>query len=344
MTATSLGWVRTRRQVLKTLATAGASALVPWDFLVAQAPKGGKVDVHSHSFPRGQTLRDAPRGLPPEATIEAMDKYGISVSMLSVFNYERDSFYSGKPEAIAAVRKNNEYQAELVQRYPKRFGFFANVPLNNVDGSLKEIAYAMDTLKADGMALWTSTPDKKYPGNDMYKPIMEELNRRKVAILVHPADPLCCRDIDPPVTDGMSEWDFDVTRAAESLLMHGTFENSPNIKFIFVHSGGTIPMLAGRIRDTIKLTIPDHADLAPKVFDLLKRQYYDIAHAAFPFSFGALRNFAPNSQILFGTDFPFPMSYTTDQIPSLGLSEAELQAIYNGNALRLFPRLESLLS
>ena len=79
----------------------------------------------------------------------------------------------------------------------------------------------MDTLKADGMAMWTSTPDKKYPGNDMFKPVMEELNRRKAVVFIHPAAPMCCQNLDPPVTGAMGEYDFDVTRVAESLLVHG---------------------------------------------------------------------------------------------------------------------------
>lgn len=333
---------RTRRQVMKTLGLTGVAALTSWDFLTAQAPKRGKIDVHSHTYPPGQANGKA-AAWKPETTIEAMDKYGISVSILTAINVSRDPFYSGKPDAAGAVRANNEYHAKLVQQYPKRFGFFANIPINDVDGSLKEIEYAMDTLKADGMAMWTSTPDKKYTGNDMYKPIMEELNRRKVAVFIHPADPWCCRNIDPPVPDIMGEYDFDVTRAGESLLMHGTFESSPDIKFIFVHSGGAIPMLAGRIRDRVR--VGKREDLIPKVFDLFKKQYYDIAHAAFPFPFGALRNFVPNSQILFGTDFPAePMASTMDPIPTLGLPAASLEAIYKGNAQRLFPRLKALLA
>jgi predicted TIM-barrel fold metal-dependent hydrolase len=119
----------TRRRVVKALGFAAAGALTPRDFLTAQAPKRGKIDVHSHTYPPGQANGKA-AAWKPETTIEAMEKYGISVSMLSAINGSRDPFYSGKPEAAAAVRANNEYHAKLVQQYPKRFGFFANVLLS----------------------------------------------------------------------------------------------------------------------------------------------------------------------------------------------------------------------
>ena len=74
------------------------------------------------------------------------------------------------------------------------------------------------------------------------------------------------------------------------------------------------------------------------------KQYYEIGHAAFPFPFVALSKLVPNSQILFGTDYPAePVTSTTDEIPSLGLSKKQLDAIYRDNALRLFPRLKSLV-
>ena len=125
----------------------------------------------------------------------------------------------------------------------------------------------------------------------------------------------------------------NVTRAGESLLMHGTFESSPDIKFIFVHSGGAIPMLAGRIRDRVKQG--KREDLEPKVFDLLRKQYYDIAHASFPFPFGALRNFVPNSQILFGTDDPF-IGADTKHVTRLPITTADKDLILGGNAKTMF--------
>ncbi|MEQ1946093.1 MAG: amidohydrolase family protein [Bryobacteraceae bacterium] len=335
----------TRRDILKTMAVAGAGTLLPWESSMAQAPKRGtgKIDVHQHT--RQPLPGQAPGNNPwtPEQTLEQMDKYGISVSVLSAINASRDRFYTPNTDAIAAARNSNEYHAKLVHDHPQRFGFFANLPINHTDASLKEIEYALDTLKADGIGLWTSTADGKYPGQDAFKPIWDEVNRRKLPVYLHPGGaPICCRSIDTPVSDAMLEFDFDVTRAAASLLIHGTLERNPDIKFILPHSGGAVPMLIGRMKDRVAAS--KRPELKPMVYDLFRKQYYEIGHAAFPFPFAAVSKLVPNSQLLFGTDFPAePITSTTDEIPGLNLTKQQLDAIYRDNALRLFPRLKSLV-
>ena len=133
-----------RRDLLKTMAVAGAGALVPWESSMAQgAKKGtGKIDVHQHTrqpIP-GQAQGNNP--WTPEQTLEQMDKYNIAVSVLSAINAGRDKLYAPGTDAIAAVRNSNEYHAKLVHDHPQRFGFFANIPINHPDASLKEIEYA----------------------------------------------------------------------------------------------------------------------------------------------------------------------------------------------------------
>ena len=78
-----------------------------------------------------------------------MDKFGIAFAMMSNPGASAP-VYDGTEKGNDAARRSNEYGAKFASQYPKRIGFFAAIPMNNTDGALKEIEYALDTLKADG--------------------------------------------------------------------------------------------------------------------------------------------------------------------------------------------------
>ena len=88
--------------------------------------------------------------------------------------------------------------------HPGRFGSFAMVPLTDTDGALREIEYALDTLKADGIGLLTSYGDK-WLGDPLFLPVMEELNRRKAVVYTHPYRNDCCRNLVPDVFEPLIE-------------------------------------------------------------------------------------------------------------------------------------------
>src|SRR5258707_13131553 len=79
----------------------------------------------------------------------------------------------------------------MMRDHPGRFGLFATLSMLEVDATLKEIEYAFDTLKADGIGLQSSYRDK-WLGNPAYKPGLGELNRRK-AVLYVPSLVASCR-------------------------------------------------------------------------------------------------------------------------------------------------------
>ncbi|MEN6591662.1 MAG: amidohydrolase family protein [Methanobacterium sp.] len=89
-------------------------------------------------------------------------------------------------------RKTNEIYAGLIENHPERFGAFATLPLPDVDAAFEELEYALDVLKLDGVFL-LSNYDGYYPGDTRFERLFSELNRRKVAVSVHPATPLASR-------------------------------------------------------------------------------------------------------------------------------------------------------
>ncbi|MBA3898541.1 MAG: amidohydrolase, partial [Sphingomonadaceae bacterium] len=238
-------------------------------------------------------------------------------------------WFGDAPAARRIARSCNEYAARLAVDYPGRFGCFATLPLPDVEGSLSEIAYALDILKVEGIGLKTSYDDK-WLGHPAFDPIMEELNHRKAIVYTHPTLADCCKTILPALPPSLIEYGADTTRAIANLLVTKTVIRFPNIRFIFSHGGGTMPYLAQRFINSLDAQLPNG------VIPELRRFYYDTAQAFHPATIAALTKLIPISQILFGTDFPYRTARTTwEALLNDGLKAEDLHLIANGNARRL---------
>lgn len=226
-----------------------------------------------------------------------------------------------------------------MQEHRTKFGLFGSIPVPDLDGALKEIEYIYDTLRVDGVGIHSNDNKGRWPGDPYFEPLWQELNRRNAIVYVHPMAPLCCRDLKYGPGAPMVEYDFDVTCAVASIIVNGVMFRYPNIRFITVHSGGTVPMLAGRMKDRL----PEGSEkyLPNGLYAELRKWYYDIAHASFPWPMAAMRAFMPESQILFGTDYsPEPIESTVDELPGLRLPRAFEAMMLRGNAEQLFPRFK----
>jgi predicted TIM-barrel fold metal-dependent hydrolase len=205
-----------RRELIRALAAGAAGAKLPIGSVKAQTRRG-RIDVHHHMMPSFVDLW-ASREWSPQVSLEAMDRFGTETAILSVTGIQplfADLFYDGSERAKTLIRRMNDYGAKLAADYPKRFGFFAALPMPDPDACLKEIGYAFDTLKCDGVTMFTDTGDK-WPGDPLFRPVFEELNRRKAVLFFHPSVPKCCRGLIPGTSDTTLEFDFDTTRAIAS--------------------------------------------------------------------------------------------------------------------------------
>jgi predicted TIM-barrel fold metal-dependent hydrolase len=229
----------------------------------------------------------------------------------------------------------------MVRDHPGRFGLFATLPMIDVDSSLKEIDYALGTLKADGFGLQTNYGDK-WPGDPAYRRIFEELNRRKAVVYFHPLVASCCGRLSVGTFPAVIEVPHDTTRAVASLLLSGSFARYRDIKWLFSHAGGTVPMLAGRMEYFFNFR-KDRDQFAPNGIEAeLQRLYYDTANATHPSSMAALLKLIPDSQVTYGSDYPYvPMDTQIQSLQKLGLSASQVAAIESGNATRLLPRFRA---
>ncbi|OGA02772.1 MAG: hypothetical protein A3I00_01565 [Betaproteobacteria bacterium RIFCSPLOWO2_02_FULL_64_12] len=314
-------------------------------------PQPHRIDTHHHIIPpkylaraRDQVLGVAHVHAPklinwtPAMALEAMDQGGVATAVTSISS---PGVWFGDDAAGREIARDcNEFAAGMASDHKGRFGVFAALPLPDVDGSLREIEYSFDVLKVDGIGLMTNYGDT-WPGNARFAPVFDELNRRKAVIYFHPTAPGFCTGLLPEIPPPTIEFPFDTTRAILTLLYAGTFSRCPDIRFIFSHAGGALPMLAYRIAAVTGTRKELLARLPNGVMHELKKLYYDVVNASNPISFNAIRQLVGIPQLLYGSDFPFwsPQS-TAAALAELGLSPGELRSVERDNALALFPRLK----
>lgn len=309
-----------------------------------------RIDTHHHPYPpayikaTGDILKRTTHAFydrltkwQPTQAIEAMDQDGIAISVLSIAT---PSVWLGDAAASRKLaRECNDYAARMQSDYKGRFGHFATLPLPDVEGSLREIEYAYDTLEADGIALTTNYIDK-YPGEAEWAAVFDELNRRKAVVYFHPTAASFAfnrvKDIPPPTI----EFPFDTTRTITSLLFSGTLSRCPDIKWIFSHGGGALGMVANRLVGLAK-NRPELAARVPNgVKHELSKLYLDVVGIVTPGALQAILDIVPMTNLLFGTDYPFwKPEETIHGLAGLTLPAADLAAIERGNALRLMPGL-----
>ena len=303
-----------------------------------------RIDIHHHMLP-GAWIAEARSHKPdnswgpnlldwtPARAVEAMDAHGIATGITELGL--PGVWWAAPGDVRRLARFCNEYAAGMIRDFPGRFGMFATLPFPDIDGTLAEIAFALDELRADGIALLTSYGDV-WAGDASFAPVYEEMDRRRAVVHVHPTVPTSCIGLIPGISAATNEYLFDTARAIANLLHTRTAERYPGIRWIFSHGGGAFVPLAHRILNSLSKHSPTvRAELEAQ----LETFWFDVCTAVNAPAFGGLRALVPTDRMLFGTDYPYvDMEETIGDLVRLDLTAHERYAIEAGNALRLFPR------
>src|SRR4029078_1031727 len=150
----------------------------------ASPGKPHRIDVHHHIAPPKYVAEFKSELQPPmiawsvSKSLDDMEKSGVATAITSVTT--PGSAFTGK-DGRRVARECNEYAARLVQDPPRRFRMFVALPLTDVEGSLRELEFGLDVLKADGVSVFTSYGNV-WLGDPVFEPVIAELNRRKAGI------------------------------------------------------------------------------------------------------------------------------------------------------------------
>lgn len=320
------------------------------------------VDVHSHfltddyvetASAAGHLHPDGMSRWPtwdPGRQIELMDEWGIAVSLLSISS--PGTHFGDDAQSRRVSRQVNDAGAEIRRAHPPRFGHFASLPLPDVDGALAELEYAIDQLGADGVTA-ESNAGGIYLGDPRYQPLLQELDRRRTPVFVHPTSPPNYEAVSLGRPRPMLEFIFDSTRAVSDLVLNGRLQRYPNIRWIFTHGGGTLPLLTERMQ-LFRAAFagaeegsgePESGQSIP-VTEQVARLWFDMAGTPFPYQIPALVAAFGSERLLYGSDYcwtPAPAAAaqvaSVDAAPQPG--DDTWRALTTRNAQRLFPRLRA---
>jgi predicted TIM-barrel fold metal-dependent hydrolase len=312
-----------------------------------------RIDVHAHFVPdfyRQAAIKAGeikPNGMPgwpawdSESALATMDRLELSAAVLSIAPPGVN--FGDAASARSLARAVNEAGARAVASRPARFGLMASLPLPDTDASLREIEYALGTLKADGVALLTNYQGR-HLGDALFDPVFAELDRREAVVSIHPTSACAACAGDLPYPAPLIEFMFETTRAVTHLLFSGTLARYPKIRFIVPHAGAALPTLSDRITGTIPALGLSNPPSPDQVAALLRGLHYDLAGYVVPKMLPSLLEVAPVQQLLYGSDWPFTpepvvrhLALQLDATPLFTAGDREL--IARDNALRLFPRL-----
>jgi 6-methylsalicylate decarboxylase len=312
-------------------------------------PSAGRIDVHFHVIPpfyrdavyeagRGPAIGRYPDWT-PELALELMDSHGIELAMTSL---AQPGVQFGTDEtAQALARRCNDYAADLVARWPRRFGALATVPMGNVQHAVEEIARCLDVLEFDGVSLFASYGET-FLGDPRFDPVLEFLDERAAVVFVHPALHPSSRELALPWPGFMMEYLFDTTRAAVNLLFSGALARFPRIRFVLAHAGGVMPYFAWRL-SVAPMIDPRLPQLSrAEIVAGLKHYWYDNALSPSAETMTVLDQVALPDHVVFGSDWPFANARVIAEAVKThaqSIAEPQRSAIDRRNAELLFPRL-----
>lgn len=277
-----------------------------------------------------------------------MQKLGISKSILSITSPGTHLLPGDDAMARRITRETNEEVAQICRAHPDKFGFFASLPLPDVEGSIEEIDSALDNLGAAGFALMSNVHGH-YLGDALLDKVFAKLNERKAIVFIHPTS--CCSHesvgAGRPLSQypaPMLEYFFDTARTVANLILTGTVDRYPDITYLISHCGGALPPLVERFASFSSIILRgDGAVTSDQVKELFKsRFYFDLAGFPFPDQIHGLLRLTDTSRLLYGSDFPYTpavalggMASRMDQGLAELFGEDVIRDIYSGNAKKL---------
>lgn len=298
------------------------------------------IDAHSHFMPLEVAEKTAffKYGWSDVTKqLGVMDDHGIEKSLL-IYPTSDAHLNMGGWNNLAEVY--NQKISEIVMKHPDRFIGACIVPFGDERGRDQLLRdFPNHPFKAFSLA---SSYNEVYLDDDFFKPVFECAQQYSVPVHVHSQiiNPIGNERVEDPLLSPVLEYVFDVSMCLGKMMMAGTFLRFPDVKFIFAHYGGVLPIVRERFDSTYTMLrrreyVKDLSKMPSQYFENL---YFDTSGSKSKASLLCALEVVVPSHILFGSDYPANQSLgpSIDVLSRAGMPQADVDKMRGGNMLDLF--------
>jgi aminocarboxymuconate-semialdehyde decarboxylase len=304
------------------------------------------VDIHAHcaipealammKLPSGSSARwDSPRLMIGQERLRIMDQQGVDVEALSINPF----WYAAERDlASKIIQLQNQKLSDLCAAYPDRFVAFATVALQHPDLAAQQLEDGKK-LGLRGAAIGGNVNGEEI-SSPRFDPFWAKAEQLGALIFIHPQGipELQKRLQGNGYLNNVIGNPLETTIALSHLIFDGTLDRFPGLKICAAHGGGYLPSYSAR-SDHGCATSPADCNPTPlkkHPSEYLRQLYFD----SLVFTPEALRHLVAEcgaSQIMMGTDWPFPWTTTAvDHILNTpGLTIEQRRAMLGSNARKL---------
>ena len=273
----------------------------------------GWVHLHHHEHGKaqmirsGKVFREITSNCWDELTrLAEYDEFGVDVQVLStvpvMFGY-----WAPPAHALEVSQRLNDHIAQAVALVPDRLIGLGTVPLQEPEMAAVELRRCMRELGMVGVQVGSHVNGTNLD-DESFEPFWSVANELSASVMVHPWQMMGMESMPNYWLPWLVAMPAETCRAMCSLMMGGTIEKYPNIRFLFAHGGGSFAGTLGRIEHGFHMR-PDlcqtRTRTPPSV--LARRVWVDsITHDHRALQ--GLMDVFGREKIALGSDYPFPLS------------------------------------
>ncbi|SMC95812.1 amidohydrolase family protein [Sporomusa malonica] len=276
-------------------------------------------------------------GINIQSKLREMDDAGIETSLLTLSPAGPDNgFYTADADRLAQIA--NDGIAEIVACYPNRFRGIASLGYGNIEDAVAELKRCIDELDFIGLQVFPYIGGKKSVAHPTLKPIWRVLAEKDIPLIFHPGSPMNT-DYGNYLIGGLMGYWFDDAIVMVKFILSGLLDEFPNLKIVCPHTWSLLPYLIDRLDYQVTRFSKHFPEMKNKKApsEYLKNVYTDCNNFSGDDLRYAIKKMGGVNYVMYGSDSPFvPAEFIVDMVEKSGLSSADIERIFAGNAQRLF--------